>query len=310
MNVADMESCKRSIRLMQHALNNQIQEAERHGFDVIDVRRHLENWPGSAASGPVFRSRLISEKRLSKMEGTVSINEFRYPPESAAIENKCNAYGQPVTYCSSDFLGAVIETIFSKGPEIRPGYHFFVSEWIIKNTPVKVFNTHDRLRNDNLHSPDERDLINEYLETLEKCFINRQGYAFTSQFAQNLLFGSREKGLINDFDIISYPSCVRAQDGPRDTGEDWNNYAIVPSFFDKYQFHRVYLIKTPTMKEVIAGGIHGLQFLLVGYPDPDRPGIVRWKQPEKSEMPQITSRRKQSSWSRLFNLGSGEVGKN
>ena len=190
------------------------------------------------------------------MEGTISISEFRYPPKSAAIENKCNAPGQPVTYCTSDFLGAVTETIFSKGPEIKPDYHFFVSEWIIPDTPAKVFNTGERIPDNDACSPDERDVINEYLHTLEKCFTNRGGYAFSSQFAQNILFGTAEKTVPYECEIITYPSIGRKDDGvSMKTGEDWSNYAIVPSFFDKYQFHRVYLIKTPTIKDMMNAGL-------------------------------------------------------
>lgn len=300
MNEADMESCKRSIRLMQHALNNKIQEEEMRGFDVLDVRHHLTGWKDRTADGTIFRTRLISKDRLSKMEGTVSISEFGYPPKSAAIGNKCNVPGQPITYCSSDFLGAVIETIFSKGPEIRPNYHFFVSEWRIANIPAKVFNTSERIPDNDPRSPDERDVINEYLQTLEKCFTNPQGYAFSSQFAQDILFGTPEKTQY-EYDLIAYPSIVRTQDGPRTKqAEDWSNYAIVPSFFDKYEFHRVYLIQTPTMKEVIKADFADFQFLLVGYPDPDYPGTVRWKRPEKSDMPQITPPRKGSFWRKLF----------
>lgn len=290
MNEADMESCKRSIRLMQYALDNKIQETEKRGFNVPAVMHHLTAREYSTANGSVFRSRLISKKRLSKMEGTVPISEFRYPPKSAAVQNKCNAPGQPVTYCTSDFLGAVTETIFSKGPEIRPNYHFFVSEWIIANTPVKVFNTRERIPNNDPHPPGEREVINEYLQTLEKCFTNREGHVFSSQFAQNILFGIPGKTPPYECEIIAYPPIARQQAGPSvKTGENWHNYAIVPSFFDKYQFHRVYLIKTPTIKEVMKAGFASFQFSLVGYPDPDYPGIVRWKQPEKSDMPQITS---------------------
>jgi hypothetical protein len=219
------------------------------------------------------------------MEGTIPISEFRYPPKSAAIQNKCNALGQPVTYCASDFLGAVTETIFSKGPEIKPDYHFFVSEWIIPDTPAKVFNTGERISNDDSWSPVERDVINEYLQTLEKCFTNREGYAFSSQFAQNILFGTPEKTNPYECEIITYPSIGRKEEElSMKIGAEWYNYAIVPSFFDKYQFHRVYLIKTPTIKEVMN---LGLEFSLVGYADPDYPEIVRWKRPEKNDMPQI-----------------------
>ena len=290
MNEADIESYKKSIQLMQHALNNKIQEEEKRGFNVLDVRHHLAAWKGSTASGTIFRTRLISKERLDKMEGTVLISEFRYPPKSAAIGNKCNIPGQPIAYCASDFLGAVTETIFSKGPEIKPNYHFFVSEWRIANVPVKVFNTSERIPNDDPRSPDERDLVNEYLQTLEKCFTNPQGYTFSSQFAQNILFGTSEKTIPHEYDIIAFPSIARTQDQLRTKpGDDWNNYAIVPSCFDKYQFHRVYLMQTPTMEEVIKGDLRSFKFLLVGYPDPEYPGTVRWKRPDKSELPQIAS---------------------
>jgi hypothetical protein len=288
---------------MRDALDNKIQESEKYGFNVVDVMRHLEPAEHSPANGTVFRSRLISKTRLSNMEGTISISEFRYPPKAAAIENKCNAAGQPVTYCTSDFLGSVAETIFSKGPEIKPDYHFFVSEWIIPATPAKVFNTGERIPDNDACSPDERDVINEYLHTLEKCFTNREGYAFSSQFAQNILFGTAEKTVPYECEIITYPSIGRKEDDgvSRKTEDDWNNYAIVPSFFDKYQFHRVYLIKTPTIKDLMNAGLASFEFSLVGYADPDYAGIVRWKKPEENDLPQIKAKRQKSFWEKLFN---------
>jgi hypothetical protein len=124
---------------------------------------------------------------------------------------------------------------------------------------------------------------------LEKCFISRQGYSFSSLFAQNILFGTTERTAAAEYEVITYPSIVRSQNWHHRTAlrESWNNFAIVPSFFDKYEFYRVHLIKTPTMDEVISADLSSFQFLLVGYRDPDYPGIVRWKRPEKRDMPKI-----------------------
>ena len=311
MNDAEIESCKNSIRLMQHALNNEIEEEDKRNFDVLDVARYFPSRTDNPASNTIFRSRMISQERLSKMEGTVSINEFRYPPKSAAVENKCNVYGQPVAYCSSDFLGAVIETIFSKGPELRPGYHFFVSEWINENSSLKVFNTNKRLSNNDNPLPNERDIINSYLETLEKCFTHPEGYFFSSQFSQEILFGSPDGKVSDKYEVIEYP-CNPHPKGGRilESTESWNNYAIVPSVFDKYQFRRVFLIETPKMNELIQKGTSAFHFLLVGYEDPDYPGIVRWKRPVQNDLPEITSQSTESPLTRLFNIDPGDGGKN